>query len=148
MEKILVSACLAGCCCRYDGGSNLVSEIRQLFDDGLAIAVCPEQLGGLPTPRVPSERQGSRVVNRCGLDVTAEFQAGAKAALKEAMENGCRTAILKARSPSCGNGLIYNGEFSGELISGVGLTAELLIRNGITVLNEEEYLSGIQENRK
>ena len=141
MEKVLISKCLAGFNCRYDGGNNLVAEIRQLVEDGLAVTACPEQLGGLPTPRIPSERVGSRVVNREGTDVTAEFKAGAEVALRIARENGCRTAILKSRSPSCGKGCIYNGQFTGELVPGNGVTADLLLRHGIEVLTEEEYLA-------
>ena len=145
MEKILVSGCLAGFNCRYDGGNNLVPEIRQLVEDGLAVTACPEQLGGLPTPRIPSERVGNRVVNREGTDVTAEFKAGAEAALQIARENGCRTAILKSRSPSCGKGCIYNGQFTGELVPGNGGTADLLLQHGIEVLTEEEYLTRLTE---
>lgn len=141
MEKILVSGCLAGFNCRYDGGNNLVPEIRQLVEDGLAVTACPEQLGRLPTPRIPSERIGSKVMSREGADVTAEFKAGAEAALRIALENGCRAAILKSRSPSCGKGCIYNGQFTGELVPGNGVTADLLLQHGIEVLTEEEYLT-------
>ena len=141
MEKILISKCLAGFNCRYDGGDNLVPEIRQLAEDGFAVTACPEQLGGLPTPRIPSERVGDNVLNREGADVTAEFTAGAEAALRIALEHGCRTAILKSRSPSCGKGCIYNGQFTGELVPGNGVTTDLLLRHGIEVLTEEEYLS-------
>ena len=143
---ILVSKCLAGYCCRYDGKSNLVPEIKKLVEDGLAVAVCPEQLGGLPTPRVPSERLGSSVISRTGTDVTAEFAAGADAALIIARENNCQTAILKARSPSCGKGTIYNGRFTGDLIAGNGVTADLLLRNDISVITEEEYLHLLRAN--
>ena len=139
MEKILVSGCLAGFNCRYDGGNNLVPEIRQLVEDGLAVTACPEQLGGLPTPRIPSERMGSKVMSREGADVTDEFKAGAEAALRIALENGCRAAILKSRSPSCGKGCIYNGQFTGELVPGNGVTTDLLLHHGIEVLTEEEY---------
>ena len=145
MEKILVSKCLAGFNCRYDGGNNLVPEIRQLVEDGLAVTACPEQLGGLPTPRIPSERIGGRVVNREGADVTDEFKAGAEAALRIALENGCRAAILKSRSPSCGKGCIYNGQFTGELVPGNGVTTDLLLHHGIEVLTEEEYLTRLTE---
>ncbi len=148
MEKILVSKCLAGFCCRYDGKSNLVPEIRQLVEDGLAVCVCPEELGGLLTPRVPSERSGEAVISRTGLDVSAEFRAGAQAALKLAREHGCRTAILKARSPSCGKGSIYNGRFTGELTAGNGVTTDLLLGNGISVMTEEEYLRRLREEEK
>ena len=143
---ILISKCLAGYCCRYDGKSNLVPEIKKLVEGGLAVAVCPEQLGGLPTPRVPSERIGSAVISKIGTDVTAEFAAGADAALKIARENKCQTAILKARSPSCGKGKIYNGRFTGDLIAGNGVTADLLLRNGIFVMTEEEYLHKLRAN--
>ena len=148
MEKILVSGCLAGFNCRYDGGNNLVPEIRQLVEDGLAVTACPEQLGGLPTPRIPSERVGNRVVNREGTDVTAEFKAGAEAALRIARENSCRTAILKSRSPSCGKGCIYNGQFTGELVPGNGVTADLLLQHGIEVLTEEEFLAQQTEKQE
>ena len=148
MEKILVSGCLAGFNCRYDGGNNLVPEIRQLVEDGLAVTACPEQLGGLPTPRIPSERVGNRVVNREGTDVTAEFKAGAEATLRIARENSCRTAILKSRSPSCGKGCIYNGQFTGELVPGNGVTADLLLQHGIEVLTEEEFLAQQTEKQE
>ena len=148
MEKVLISKCLAGFNCRYDGGNNLVPEIRQLLEDGLAVTACPEQLGGLPTPRIPSERVGSRVVNREGKDVTAEFAAGAEAALRIARENSCRTAILKSRSPSCGKCCIYNGQFTGELVPGNGVTADLLLQHGIEVLTEEEFLAQQTEKQE
>ena len=140
MGKILVSKCLAGFCCRYDGGNNLVPEVRQLVEAGLAVTVCPEELGGLPTPRIPSERIGGRVVNREGTDVTVAFNTGAEAALRIALEHACETAILKSRSPSCGKGCIYDGQFTGKLVSGNGVTAELFLQNGIEVLTEEEFL--------
>ena len=140
---ILVSKCLAGFCCRYDGGNNLVPEIKQLVDAGLAVTACPEQLGGLPTPRIPSERLGDSVISKAGLDVTAEFASGAESALRIALQNNCHTAILKARSPSCGKGLIYNGRFTGELTAGNGVTTDLFLQNNISVITEEEYLSGV-----
>ena len=140
-QTIAVSKCLIGENCRYDGKNNLVPEIKKLFDDGLAVAVCPEQLGGLPTPRVPCERCGDTVVSREGADVTAEYHAGAEAALRIAQKYGCRTAILKARSPSCGKGCIYSGDFNGHLVEGNGVTAELFLCSGISVMTEEEFLS-------
>ena len=146
MGKILVSRCLAGFCCRYDGGNNLVPEIKRLADLGLAVTACPEQLGRLPTPRVPSERNGDRVVNREGTDVTAEFTAGAEAALRIAREHGCTYAILKSRSPSCGKGCIYDGRFTGELVAGNGVTTDLLLQNGIPVMTEEDYLASLPES--
>ena len=139
---ILVSACLAGTCCRYDGCSNLVEEIRHLVEAGEAIPVCPEVEGGLPTPRIPSELQGGHVINRNGKDVTEEFVRGAKKCLRICRENHCTQAVLKARSPSCGKGKIYNGNFEKVLIDGDGIFARMLLDEGIEVLTEEEFLSG------
>ncbi|MBR0160047.1 MAG: DUF523 domain-containing protein [Oscillospiraceae bacterium] len=138
---ILVSACLAGKHCRWDGGTNLVPEIKDLVDNGLAVTACPEVLGGMSTPRKPSERQGARVVNREGEDVTAAFWKGAEEALRICREHGCCIAVLKAKSPSCGKGLIHNGLFDGGLISGNGIAAQLLMDCGIEVLTEEEWLA-------
>ncbi|MBP3208323.1 MAG: DUF523 domain-containing protein [Oscillospiraceae bacterium] len=139
---ILVSACLAGIPCRYDGGSNLVPEIRQLVAEGKAVTVCPEVLGGLPTPRIPSERRGDKVINKAGEDVTEAFLSGAEKAFEIAREHDCKTAVLKARSPSCGHGCIYNGSFNGTLVQGNGVAAQMLLKNGIRVQTEEEFLSG------
>ncbi|MDI6601153.1 MAG: DUF523 domain-containing protein [Thermoanaerobacteraceae bacterium] len=142
-EKILVSACLAGFNCKYNGGNNKDERIVKLVMDGKAIPVCPEQLGGLSTPRNPSEikvlEDGSiRVYDTDGIDVTREFYGGARETLKLAELYGIRKAILKARSPSCGTGKIYSGDFSGRLIEGDGITAKLLKDNGIIVINDEE----------
>ena len=139
---LIVSKCLTGECCRYDGASKPDSEIVELVRSGKAIALCPEQLGGLPTPRTPSELEASgelvldgkaRAVTRCGRDVTKEFVRGAEEALRIAKECGAKEAILKARSPSCGAGLIYDGSFCGKLAPGDGVTAALFKRNGISV---------------
>ena len=139
---ILVSKCLTGCPCRYDGASKPDPAIKALVESGGAIAVCPEQLGGLPTPRVPAELTGSgedvldnkaRAVTYDGRDVTAQFVLGAERALAIAKENGIKRAILKGKSPSCGMGRIYDGSFTGTLAPGSGVTAALLLRNGITV---------------
>ena len=137
-RKILVSACLLGICCRYDGKGNPKEAVLSLLDrdDITLIPVCPEQLGGLTTPRIPSERQGDDVINRAGEHVTLQFVRGAEAALSVAKLYGCNTAILKERSPSCGCGTIYDGSFSGRLIDGDGMTAELLRREGIAVYGE------------
>ncbi len=139
---ILVSACLAGQYCRWDGGTNIIPEIKALVDGGQAVTVCPEVLGGLPTPRRPSERLGSRIVNSEGEDVTLQFEKGAEAALRICRENCCELAVLKSKSPSCGKGLIHNGLFDGGLCPGSGVTAELLMKNGIGVLTEQEWLEG------
>src|SRR5512136_2016262 len=98
---IIVSACLAGVACRYDGGAKPCAAVICLVAEGQAIPVCPEQLGGLPTPRLPAEQVGDRVIRKDGMDVTAEFERGAQEALKVARLVGAKTAILKARSPSC-----------------------------------------------
>ena len=139
-RKILVSACLLGICCRYDGRGNPNDAVLSLLnrDDITLIPVCPEQLGGLSTPRIPSERRGERVVNRSGEDVTSQFIRGAEEALRIAKLYGCQVAVLKERSPSCGCGRIYDGTFSGKLTDGDGVTAELLRREGIKVYGESQ----------
>lgn len=139
---ILVSACLAGVNCRYDGDNNYNEKIMDLVKKGEAILVCPEQLGGLSTPRNPSEIKtvlGKRVVvNNIGVDVSKNFENGALEVLRLAKELNITKAILKANSPSCGKGTIYDGTFSKKKISGNGITAQLLIENGIEVLTELE----------
>jgi len=137
---LVVSKCLTGAPCRYDGGAHLVPEIRALADAGAAVAVCPEQLGGLPTPRTPSERTADgRVVDRSGADVTAAFARGAERALALCRAEGCTGAILKARSPSCGCGAIYDGSFTGTRVPGSGVFAQRLLDAGLPVVTEEEY---------
>ena len=135
---ILISACLLGCACRYDGKSKPHPLAVELARRGLAVPVCPEQLGGLPTPRKPSERQGGRVVMVDGRDVTAEYRRGAEEALHLARLYGCTADVLKERSPSCGKGRIYDGTFTGTLTAGDGVTAELLTAGGIKVYGESE----------
>lgn len=136
--NILVSACLLGRNCKYNGGNNLAEGLcESLTAKGIGIIpVCPECAGGLPTPRVPAERLGDRVVNKVGEDVTAQFMAGAQAALEAAKANDCCYAILKKNSPSCGCGTIYDGSFTETLTEGNGVTAELLLKEGIAVYNE------------
>lgn len=136
---ILVSACLLGRPCRYDGESRPAAGITRLGEiDGVrVIPVCPECDGGLPTPRIPAERVGDRVMSRAGVDVTAEYRRGAELALATARENGCRYALLKERSPSCGSTHIYDGTFSGNLIMGRGVCCETLENAGIRVFSEE-----------
>ena len=135
---IIVSACLAGFPCRYDGKATIHEKTRELVKAGKAILVCPEQLGGLPTPRSPSEIKNGNVISKEGMDVTKEFERGAAIVLEIANAYGCKEAILKARSPSCGKGKIYDGNFTGKIIAGNGKTAELLLKNGIDVKTEEE----------
>lgn len=137
--KYLVSACLVGVNCRYDGKNNLNPNIKKIYDRKEAILVCPEQLGGLSTPRVPCERLKNKVIDRNGIDRTKEFYKGAKEVLLIARKNNIMTAIMKKNSPSCGKGYIYDGSFSGKLISGNGLCVEILEENGIKVLTEDNF---------
>ncbi len=137
-QAILVSACLLGVCCRYDGASKPNGDVIKLREKYVLIPICPEVDGGLPTPRTPSERVGDRVLMRDGTDVTINYRKGAEMALERARSFGCTAAVLKARSPSCGKGVIYDGSFSGNLTDRDGVAAELLRSNGIEVYTEEE----------
>ncbi len=139
---ILVSACLAGCPCRYNGGACTDPRIVDLVNKGEALPLCPEQLGGRPTPRPSSEivskPDGScTVLNNDGTDQTEAFQLGAERTLAVCKALGITQAILKANSPSCGSGVIYDGTFSGNRTKGDGITARLLKENGISVQTEE-----------
>ena len=135
--KILVSACLLGCACRYDGNSKANDAVLALMQQHTLIPVCPEQLGGLPTPRPPAERQDGLVINNQGRDVTHEYTRGAQEALQLYNLYGCEAALLKARSPSCGSGVIYDGSFSGALTAGDGVCAQMLKAQGIRVADED-----------
>jgi len=137
-EKILVSACLAGVNCKYNGKNNENKKIIELIKNKDVILVCPEQLGGLKTPRTPAERQGNKVVNKDNIDVTKEYQKGAQEVLDLAKKFNIKTAILKSKSPSCGKEKIYDGTFSNNLIDGNGITTELLEKNGIKVISSDE----------
>ena len=137
--RLLISACLLGCACRYDGGSKPCPAALRLAEDHELIPVCPEQLGGLPTPRVPSEIRGSQVVTREGRDVTAAYEKGAEEAARLYQLLQCDLAILKARSPSCGCGQVYDGSFSGTLVSGDGITARALKRKDAVIRTEENF---------
>ncbi|MEM2947434.1 MAG: DUF523 domain-containing protein [Candidatus Bathyarchaeia archaeon] len=134
----LCSACLLGIKCRYDGRDALNEKVIMLLKKEPLIPVCPEQLGGLPTPRETAEIRYGRVITRSGRDVTENFRRGAEEVLKIAKLFGVREAVLKQGSPSCGSGRIYNGTFSGKVIKGDGITAALLKRHGIKVITEEE----------
>jgi uncharacterized protein YbbK (DUF523 family) len=150
-EKILVSACLLGINCKYDGTSNKNEKILKLARNFILIPVCPEILGGLPIPREPAEQKGKRVITRSGKDVTEYFEKGAKKVLKIAKILKIKKAILKQKSPSCGCGKIYDGTFSGKLIKGDGVTAKLLKKNGIKVFTEENIdsiFANLQNFRK
>lgn len=136
MENILVSACLLGVSCRYDGKSKPNENVIALKDRYNLIPVCPEIMGGLPTPRKASEIQGSQVVMGNGTNVTKEYRKGAEEVLRLCRLFGCKRAVLKEKSPSCGCGKVYDGTFSGKLIDGNGITAKLLMENGIEVFGE------------
>ena len=136
---ILASACLLGVPCRYDGQSKAHPLARALCEKHHVVPVCGEIFGGLPTPRPPAERCGDRVLTEAGADVTAQYRRGAEAALQLARLYNCRAAILKANSPSCGSGTIYDGTFRHRRISGDGLTAALLKANGVQVYNEDTF---------
>ncbi len=140
MSNILVSACLLGADCKYNGKNNRNENVLRLMEKHTLIPVCPEQLGGLATPREPSEKSGGRVISKSGADVTENYKKGADEVLKIARLYGCKRAVLKAKSPSCGSGKVYDGTFSGTLIDGDGVTARLLKQNGIEVQNENNEL--------
>ena len=147
METLLISACLAGVRCRYDGGGKALPELKELQARYQLLPLCPEQLGGLPTPRPPAERRGERVVTREGGDVTQAFQRGAAETLALAQRFGCRKALLKERSPSCGGGTIYDGAFTGGLKAGDGLTAQALKAAGVRVYGESELDALLGQSR-
>jgi uncharacterized protein YbbK (DUF523 family) len=145
---ILVSACLIGINCKYDGNNNKNEEVIEYLKDKQFIIICPEQLGGMSTPREPSEivrldgeaviKGQTNVISNKRLDVTRKFKKGAQESLKIAQIYNCKEAILKEGSPSCGSNYIYNGTFSGKKIDGVGVTTALLRNNGIKVMSEKE----------
>lgn len=140
MENVLVSACLLGFDCKYSGGSNKLPEgqLAALKEHFRLIPVCPETAGGLPTPRQPSERLGEKVLSKQGQDVTAQYQKGAETALRLARRYGCKAALLKEKSPSCGSGLIYDGSFTGTLVPGDGVAAQALKEAGLIVFGESD----------
>lgn len=145
---IVISACLCGVNCKYNGGNNFNDKVSKLLKEGKGILVCPEQMGGLTTPRTPCEIVGghgedvlngkAKVISKDGVDCTREFLKGAYEALKIAKDVNATKAIFKAKSPSCGCGKIYDGNFSGNKIDGNGVTAALFLKNGIEVVTEEE----------
>lgn len=137
--KILVSACLLGVCCRYDGQAKPHEGVLSLLGRHTLIPVCPEIYGGLATPRPAAERVGKRVLTAQGGDVTAQYRRGAEETLRLGRLYGCEAALLKERSPSCGSGVIHNGRFDGGLTPGDGVTAALLRANGIPMYGESEW---------
>lgn len=144
MKSILISACLLGVACRYDGLSKpldreIIEKLRQQYH---LVPVCPEIMGGLPTPRIPAEiSSDGKVFRRDGADVTENYIRGAQEALRLAEIFECDTALLKEKSPSCGAGKIYDGSFSKTLTDGNGITAELLQKNGIRIIGESEIFT-------
>lgn len=143
--KYLISSCLIGDNCKYNGGNNLDNIAKLLYDKGLALSVCPEVLGGLSTPRVPAEIIGDKIISKEGIDVTKEYDLGAEITLKYALDNDIKIAILQARSPSCGSSQIYDGTHSGKLIKGEGNTTKLLRKHGIKVITIDEYIRDYYE---
>ena len=139
---ILVSGCLLGLNCKYNGGNNYNEKVFNLVKEGKAIPVCPEQLGGLPTPRIPAEIRvvdgQRRVFNAEGVDVTEQFYKGSTNVLELAKKLNIKTCVLKSKSPTCGYGKIYNGNFEGQLIDGNGILTQMLLDNGIEVINSDD----------
>ncbi|MEA2078135.1 MAG: DUF523 domain-containing protein [Candidatus Marinimicrobia bacterium] len=148
-RTLLISACLLGISCRYDGKDNELSQndLRILKDNFTLIPVCPEQLGGLSTPRLPAEiQEDEKVLRKDGVYVDLAFRKGAEAALMIAGLSDCNIALMKENSPSCGNNYIYDGNFNGSLIPGKGITVNLFEKNAIKVYNENEIEKIIKEN--
>lgn len=137
--KIAVSSCLLGINCKYNGKSNYNEEILKLKDKYELIPICPEVLGGLSIPRTPAEILNNKIINQIGIDVTNNYIDGANKALQILKDNNINIAILKAKSPSCGKGEIYDGTFTHTLIKGNGITSQLFLDNGITVYNEFNF---------
>lgn len=138
-EKLLVSACLLGVPCRYDGRSVPAEAVEAIFDKYEIVPFCPEIYGGLTTPRAPSEIVGEKVINREGIDVTDNYNRGAAAALELCRKMNIKKALLKEKSPSCGKGRVYDGSFTGTLTDGNGITVKLLLENGIEVFGESLF---------
>lgn len=146
--NILVSACLLGVHCRYDGNGVMQEALERLSKEHNLIPVCPEIYGGLSTPRDPAERIGERIITKTGQDVTAQYTKGAREILALCKFYDCHYAILKERSPSCGYGKIYDGTFSGKLVDGNGVTAQLLSEQGVKIYGEsriEELITNINK---
>lgn len=148
MKKILMSACLCGEYCRYDGNTNLAADddiVTRWMNEGRVVMVCPEMAGGLPVPRDPAEITGDQVISKAGNDVTFEYEKGAAEALRLADENDVAFAVMKENSPSCGSSNIYDGTFSGRKIPGKGKAAALLDKNGYRVYNEHQIKEAEEE---
>jgi uncharacterized protein YbbK (DUF523 family) len=144
--EYVVSACLAGCKCRYDGKDNLCPKVKQLVEEGRAVTVCPEVMGGMTTPRIPSERKDGKIVNSIGEDNTSYFIKGVEKSIEIVKEHNIKKAILKERSPSCGVHEVYDGSFSHKKIKGMGVTAQYLKEKGIIVYSEDEIPEFLKED--
>ena len=145
-SNLLISECLCGVCCRYDGDHNQIDYLEELKSLYNLIPVCPEVMGGLLTPRPPAERIGDRVQAKNGIDVTEQFKRGAELALAIAIDKNCLCALLKAKSPSCGYGEIYDGTFTSTLVNGIGVTSELLLQHNIHIYTEKNVQDLIKQN--
>lgn len=141
--KIAVSACLVGKNTKYDGTNNYNKSVMEYLKDKEYILICPEVTGGLPTPRVPSERVNGKVINKENIDVTHNFVIGASKTLEELKKQNIELVIVKSKSPSCGYKQIYDGTFTGTIIEGNGVFTELAVKNGIQILTEKDI-----ENKK
>ena len=146
MKKILISSCLLGISCRYDGRSVPNESAKKLKEKFDLVPFCPEIYGGLSTPRIPSERVGERVMSKTGTDVTDNYNKGAEEGLMLCREMDVEIALLKEKSPACGSMQIYDGTFTGTLVDGEGVLAELLRKNGIKVYGESQIDKLIEEN--
>ena len=140
MEYIIVSSCLLGVNCRYDGGNEFRENIKGLMTKYNLIPVCGEIFGGMTTPRNPSEIIGDKVFDNSGIDVSENFYRGAEEVVNLCKLYDCKLAILKSNSPSCGFGQIYDGTFSGNKVDGMGITAKLLDKNGVQIFNEINFV--------
>lgn len=144
-EKLLISACLLGTNCKYSGGNNYTPLAEALKERFRLVPVCPETMGGLTSPREPAERAGDKVLSRSGEDWTEAFRLGAERALETALAQGITLAVLKERSPSCGCGAIYDGTFTGAVVRGDGVTAELLKAHDLRILGESRIGELLQD---
>ncbi len=143
-KTIVVSACLLGENCKYNGKNNLTEGVLKLKEKYNVCPVCPECLGGLKIPREPSEIKGGGVFSKSGEERTLQYKKGAERALKIAKEAGAKAAVMKERSPSCGCGQVYDGSFTHTLVKGNGVTAELFLQNGIRVFGESEVKEAVK----
>ncbi len=141
--KIMVSACLAGENCKYNGGNNQNAAVLKLMEENEVITICPEVMGGLPTPRTPSEIVNGVVTARDGTITDSEYRRGAAKCLEIAIREQPELIVLQSRSPSCGVKQRYDGTFTGRLIEGAGVTAELLMEHGFHVVDVEDLENGV-----